>query len=305
MPELTDRITATGTADLAGLARINPVNAGYAMPGNRQHTVLSGAGGVTDSGLALDTLPSAVIEYELMYPNATDVVLDTDIDFSPKGLNRNQTAIGEHVNEIQLAGSSDSFSPVAEALFFRPDLKNQTVLPRPVVDEIPIWLGVGGSPESFIRAGRLGLPLMVAVIGGNTSRFRPLVDLYRQAWAEAGHPAEKQKVGLHSPGYVTANTQEALETYFPGYVTTTAKIARERGWPRATWQSFMTQAGPKGAFVIGDPQVVADKILRHSAALGGVDRFTFQMDIAGLSHDQLMESITLIGNEVAPRVKSQ
>jgi probable LLM family oxidoreductase len=187
---------------------------------------------------------------------------------------------------------------------FRPDLRNQTVLPRPVVDEIPIWLGVGGSPESFIRAGRLGLPLMVAVIGGNTSRFRPLVDLYRQAWAEAGHPADKLKVGLHSPGYVTSNTQEALQTYFPGYVTTTAKIARERGWPRATWQSFLTQAEPKGAFVIGDPEVVAEKILHHSAALGGVDRFTFQMDIAGLSHGQLMESIALIGTEVLPLVRS-
>jgi hypothetical protein len=124
MPELTDRITATGSADLAGLARINPVNAGYAKPGNAQHTILSGAGGVTDSGLALDTLPSAVIEYELLYPNATDVVLDTDIDFAPDGLNRNQTAIGEHVNDIQLAGSSESFEPVAEALFFRPDLKS-------------------------------------------------------------------------------------------------------------------------------------------------------------------------------------
>jgi hypothetical protein len=123
LPELTDRVTATGSADLAGLARINPVNAGYAMPGNRQHTILSGAGGVTDSGLALGTPPSAVIEYELMYPNATDVVLDTDIDFAADGLNRNQKAIGNHVNEIQLAGSSDSFSPVAEALFFRPDLK--------------------------------------------------------------------------------------------------------------------------------------------------------------------------------------
>jgi uncharacterized protein with beta-barrel porin domain len=119
--EQTDRVTATGSADLAGLAQINAVNSGYARPGTNQHIILSGAGGVTDSGLALDVQPSAVIKYDLLYPNATDVVLDTDIDFAPDGLNKNQTAIGNHVNDIQLAGSSESFAPIAEKLVGLPD----------------------------------------------------------------------------------------------------------------------------------------------------------------------------------------
>lgn len=188
---------------------------------------------------------------------------------------------------------------------FRPELQNQKIYPRPANDEIPIWLGVGGTPDSFVRAGRLGLPLMVAIIGGETARFRPLVDLYRQAWTEAGHPAEKMRVGLHSLGYVATSTEEAMETYYPGHAKTTAKMARERGWPPATWNSFVAQTSPEGAFVIGSPEAVARKILHHSDALGGIDRFTFQIDIAGLNHHQLMDSIDLIGNKVIPLVNSQ
>jgi probable LLM family oxidoreductase len=185
---------------------------------------------------------------------------------------------------------------------FRPALNNQPIYPRPLQDQLPVWLGVGGTPASFVRAGEKGLPLMVAVIGGETARFRPLVDLYREAGEEAGHPKEKLKVGLHSLGYVGNNTAQAQDDYFPGYAETFTRIGKERGWPPVSRDRFDAQVGLEGALVVGNPEDVADKILRHSEALGGIDRFTFQMDNAGLSYEQLMESIELIGKEVSPRV---
>jgi len=188
---------------------------------------------------------------------------------------------------------------------YRPPLANQAIYPRPIQHPLPVWIGVGGTPASFARAGYLGIPLMVAVIGGETHRFRPLVDLYRRAGAEAGHPPEKLKVGLHSLGYVGQSTQVALDTYFPGYAEMFTKIGKERGWPPVTRGHFNGQTGPTGALVIGDPDEVANKIIRHSEALGGISRFCFQMDNAGLSHEQLMESIRLIGQEVIPRVKEK
>jgi len=183
---------------------------------------------------------------------------------------------------------------------FRPALNEQAIYPRPLQKLLPVWLGVGGTPSSFKRAGKLGLPLMLAVIGGNTHRFRPLVDIYRQAGLEAGHAPEDLKVGLHSLGYVAPETTMALETYYPGYAETFTRIGKERGWPPVTRSHFDSQAGPLGALVLGSPVEVADKILRHSEALGGISRFTFQMDNAGLTHAQLMQSIELIGTEVMP-----
>jgi probable LLM family oxidoreductase len=186
---------------------------------------------------------------------------------------------------------------------FRPALKNQAIYPRPLQNPIPIWLGVGGTPESFARAGTLGLPLMVAVIGGETHRFRPLVDLYREAGKRAGHPAEKLKVGLHSLGYVAATAQAAANEFYPGYAEIFTKIGRERGWPPVTRQQFDAQMGPRGAYIIGDPEQVAEKILRHSEALGGISRLTFQMDNARLTHQQLLKAIELIGQKVIPLVR--
>lgn len=185
---------------------------------------------------------------------------------------------------------------------FRPSLSNQAIYPRPLQNSLPIWLGVGGTRASFVRAGNLGLPLMVAVIGGETRRFRPLIDLYHEAGRQAGHSPETLKVGLHSLGYVANDTQQAMDDYYPGYAETFTRIGKERGWPPVTRTHFNAQAGLSGALVIGSPKDVAEKILRHSEALGGISRFTFQMDNAGLSHRQLMRSIELIGKEVSPLV---
>jgi probable LLM family oxidoreductase len=185
---------------------------------------------------------------------------------------------------------------------FRPALHDQAIYPRPVQNPLPIWLGVGGTPGSFVRAGELGLPLMVAVIGGETQRFRPLVDLYRMAGEKAGHSPEQLKVGLHSLGYVANTKAEAVEDYYPGYAEMFTRIGKERGFPPVSRPRFDAQNGPTGALLVGGPEEVAEKILRHSEALGGISRFTFQMDV-GLPHEKLLRAIELIGNKVSPLVK--
>ena len=188
---------------------------------------------------------------------------------------------------------------------FRASLGGLPVYPRAVQQKLPIWLGVGGTPESFIRAGSLGLPLMVAVIGGETHRFQPLVDLYREAGNAAGYEAGELKVGLHSPGYVGISNEHAVSDYYPGYAELWTKLGRERGWPAVTRTQFDSLVAPRGVLVVGGAEQVAEKILRHSEALGGISRFTFQMDNAGLTHEQLMRSIELIGTKVIPLVEKE
>jgi len=185
---------------------------------------------------------------------------------------------------------------------FRPPLENQAVYPRPLQDKLPVWVGVGGTPTSFIRAGKLGLPLMVAVIGGETHRFRPLIDLYYEAAEKAGHDKASLKVGLHSLGFVANSKEEAIEKYYPGYKIWFNQIGKERGWPPVTMERFEQQISELGAYVIGGPEEVAEKLIRHSKALGGVSRFTFQIDNAGLTHEDLLETFTLIGEKVKPLV---
>ena len=186
---------------------------------------------------------------------------------------------------------------------FRPALHNQAIYPRPLQNKLPIWLGVGSTPASFVRAGELGLPLMVAIIGGETHRFRPLIDLYKLAGQRAGHSPEQLKVGLHSLGYVANTKEEAFNDYYPGYAELFTEIGKERGFPPVSKERFDAQNGELGALLVDSPETVAAKIIRHNEALGGISRFTFQMD-AGLSHQKLMESIELIGTKVAPLVNS-
>jgi probable LLM family oxidoreductase len=186
---------------------------------------------------------------------------------------------------------------------FRPTINNLPVYPRPMQNPIPIWLGVGGTPESFVRAGRLGLPLMVAVIGGETPRFRPLIDLYKEAGIRAGHPPEKLKVGLHSLGYVGDTTEEAINDFYPGYAESMNTIGKERGWPTMTRGRFEAQLGSEGALLVGNPEEVAEKILRHSEALGGISRLTFMMDVVSLPNEKVLKSIELIGSRLSPLIR--
>ena len=183
---------------------------------------------------------------------------------------------------------------------FRPELNKQSIYPRPYQKKLPIWLGAGGSPNSFVRAGLLGIPLMVAVIGGQTHRFKNLIDLYYRAAEKAGHDRSKLKVGLHSLGFVAKTKDEAVEKYYPGYKKWFDEIGRERGWSPVTYEGFLSQIDKKGALVIGEPNEVAEKIKRHSEALGGLSRFTFQIDNPGLTNNDLMDSYELIGKKVIP-----
>jgi probable LLM family oxidoreductase len=186
---------------------------------------------------------------------------------------------------------------------YRPTLNGQGVYPRPLQKPLPIWLGVGGTPQSFIRAGLLGLPLMVAIIGGETRRFKPLIDLYREAGRRAGYLPDQLKVGIHSLGYVAQTTQQAADDFFPGYAHTMTEIGKERGWPRMTRMDFDAQRGPQGALLIGDPDEVVEKIVRHSKVLGGISRITFMMNPASLPHAKLMQATELIGTRVAPALR--
>ena len=186
---------------------------------------------------------------------------------------------------------------------YRPALTGQGIYPRPYQDELPVWVGVGGTPQSFVRAGTLGLPLMVAIIGGEFRRFRPLVDLYREAGRRAGHSPERLKVGVHAIGFVGATDEEAKNAFFPGWQYMFTEIGRERGWSPATRPQFEAMCGPHGAFLIGDPRTVAAKMLAASASLGGVSRMTFQMSSASLEHAAMTRSIQLLGEEVAPLVR--
>jgi probable LLM family oxidoreductase len=188
---------------------------------------------------------------------------------------------------------------------YRPTLTGQGIYPRPLQKPLPIWVGVGGTPESFVRAGVLGLPLMVAIIGGETRSFRPLIDLYREAGRRAGHSPDQLKVGIHSLGYVAETTQEAADDFFPGYARAFTEVGKERGWPAVTRGGFDAQRGPQGALVIGDPDEVVEKIVRHSKALGGISRITFQMNAASLPHVKLMRAIELIGTRVAPALREE
>ncbi len=187
---------------------------------------------------------------------------------------------------------------------FRAPLRGQGIYPRPQQASLPILLGVGGTPQSFVRAGTLGLPLMIAIIGGEIARFRPLVDLYRQAGAQAGHATDTLKVGIHAMGFVADTTREAQDRFFPGWQQMFTKIGRERGWPPATRAQFDQLVAPNGAFLVGDPETVAAKILRADRDIGGIDRLTFQMSSAAHDQDAMLRSIELLGREVRTRVNA-
>src|ERR1700720_2786471 len=187
----------------------------------------------------------------------------------------------------------------------RAALTGQGVYPRPLQNPLAVWLGVGGTPGSFVRAGMLGLPLMVAIIGGEPHRFRPLIESYREAGRRAGHPAEKLTVGLHSIGFLADTTQQAADDFYPGYAHTFTEIGKERGWPPTTRAQFDAVRGPTGALLIGDAETVAKKILYDNEVLGGISRITFQIGVSTLPHHKMMRAIEILGTQVAPIVRKE
>jgi probable LLM family oxidoreductase len=187
---------------------------------------------------------------------------------------------------------------------FRPALRGEGVYPRPHQPRLPLWVGVGGSPESFARAGRLGLPLMVAIIGGTFEGFRAAIDYYREEGARAGHDPETLKVGVHAMGFVGDTDASAADAFYPGWAHLTATVGRERGWSPPSRAQFDAMTSPEGAFLIGNPETVAAKMLHASEVLGGVSRMTFQMSTASLEPVAMRRSIELLGTAVAPIVRA-
>jgi probable LLM family oxidoreductase len=187
----------------------------------------------------------------------------------------------------------------------RAALTGQAVYPRPLQNPLPIWVGVGGTAASFVRAGMLGLPLMVAIIGGEPHRFRRLIELYRETGLRAGHSADKLQVGLHSIGFLADTTAQAADDFYPGYAHTFTEIGKERGWPPTTRAQFDATRGPKGALLVGDAKTVAEKILYVNEALGGISRITFQMGVSTVAHAKMMRAIEILGTQVAPVVRKE
>jgi probable LLM family oxidoreductase len=187
----------------------------------------------------------------------------------------------------------------------RPELTGQGVYPRPVQNPLPLWIGVGGTPQSFARAGALGLPLAVAIIGGEPHRFRPLIDLYREAGRRAGHAPEQLTVGIHTHGFLADTTMEAADELFPAYEATMSRIGRERGWPPTTRAQFDATRSPTGALLVGSPETVAEKILYIDEALGGISRISIQLTPGSLPHGKVLHAIDLLGTSVAPAVRKK
>jgi probable LLM family oxidoreductase len=185
----------------------------------------------------------------------------------------------------------------------RAPLTGQGVYPRALQTPLPVWIGVGGTPQSAVRAGTLGLPLMVAIIGGQPSQFRYLIELYREAGRHAGHAPEALKVGVHSIGFLADTTAAAMDAFWPAYQDMFGKIGRERGWPAPTRSQFDAQCGPHGALMVGDPETVAKKILAEHESLGGLTRLTVLLDNRSLQHAQILRAIELLGTRVAPIVR--
>lgn len=185
----------------------------------------------------------------------------------------------------------------------RAPLTGQGIYPRPLQAVLPVRIGVGGTPESAVRAGTLGLPLVVAIIGGQPAQFRQLVDLYREAGRRAGHAPEKLEVAVHNIGFLADTTETALETFWPAYRDAFGKIGRERGWPAPTRPQFDAQCSHLGALLVGDSEAVAAKMLSENTALGGLSRITVLLDNRVLTHAQIMRAIELLGTRVAPLVR--
>jgi probable LLM family oxidoreductase len=187
----------------------------------------------------------------------------------------------------------------------RTALTGQGVYPRPLQNPLPIWIGAGGTPKSFARAGALGLPLVVAIIGGEPHRFRPLLELYREAGGRAGRSPAQLIAGVHSLGFLADTTAQAADDLYPAYARTFTQIGKERGWPPITRAQFDATRSATGALLVGDPETVAEKILYENEVLGGISRFTIQLTSGTLPHRKVMHAIELLGTRVAPTVRKE
>lgn len=185
---------------------------------------------------------------------------------------------------------------------FRPELKNQEVLPRAVNDNLAVWVAVGGTPESVLRAGRHGLPVTFAIIGGLPAQFKPLFDYYRKVFGQSGH-LESPQVGVHVHAFFGDDSRQTADDYYPLYAAQMNRIGRQRGWPPYQKQQYEAGRSRQGHLFIGNADEAVEKIL-HLHELLGLARFSAHMDVGGPPHDRLMKSIEIFGTKIAPKVRA-
>ncbi|WP_432353576.1 LLM class flavin-dependent oxidoreductase [Sporosarcina sp. A2] len=184
----------------------------------------------------------------------------------------------------------------------RPTIDRRGVYPRPVQNPLPVWIGSGGNPESVVRAGKLGLPLVLAIIGGRPTQFAPLVQLYKRTAAAAGHDVSKLQIASHSHGFVGETTRTAAEAFFPSTQYAMNAIGKERGWAPYDRESYDAARSLEGALYVGDSEYVAKKIIKLRKEVG-ITRFLLHVPLGSMPHDEVMSAIRLLGAEVAPRVR--
>jgi probable LLM family oxidoreductase len=184
----------------------------------------------------------------------------------------------------------------------RPSINNRGVYPRPYQKELPIWVAVGGTPESVLRAASYGLPMALAIIGGNPERFVPFTNLYKQAWEQAGHDISKLQLAINSHGYIADDSQKAASEYYGPYAYLMGQLGKERGWSGMNREQYDLMRQPEGSLLVGSPQQVIDKILWEHELFGNT-RFLLHISVGTLPHAQVMHAIELLGTVVAPAVR--
>ena len=183
----------------------------------------------------------------------------------------------------------------------RPPIEGQGIYPRPLQEPLPVWVAVGGTPESIVRAGSRGLPVALAIIGGGPGRFAVLADLHRRTLGEHGHDPTEAPLAVHGHGFVADSTEQAADDYYASYAIAMTQLGRERGWGPMSRGQYEAMRSPEGSLVLGDPRTVADKIVAWRQILG-IERFMLHISVGTLPHDQVLRSIELLGTEVAPLV---
>ncbi len=204
--------------------------------------------------------------------------------------------------KLELLLAINNQNPVSWKGKFRPALNKQQVLPRAVNDHLNIWVAVGGTPESVVRAAKHGLPVIFAIIGGNPAQFKPLFEYYKEIYQHYKHDMSKFQVGVHMHAFFGENSQQVADEYYPLYADQMSRVGKSRGWPTYTRQQYDTGRGKNGHLIIGDVNESVDKILQMHE-LFGLSRFSAHMDVGGPSHSSLMKSIELFGTKIAPAVR--
>lgn len=205
--------------------------------------------------------------------------------------------------KLQLLVKINNESPVTWKGKFRAPLENQQVLPRAFNDRLPIWVAVGGTPESVVRAARLGLPVMFAIIGGNPKQFQPLFQYYKELYEHEGHDTKSFQVGVHMHSLFGENSAQTAEAYYPVYSSQMNRVGASRGWPPFSREQYEFGRSKDGAYIIGDANEAIDKILSMHQMFG-LTRFSAHMDVGGPSHALLMKSIEIFGNRIAPKIRA-